>query len=416
MKIRKLFLKAFGAFTDAVLNFSGPANLHLVFGPNEAGKSSALRAMTDMRYGIPPRSRDDFVHDFKGMLLAGCFEDGAGRTVGLACRKGNKDPLTAADPVTGAPLAGPPIPADILLALTGGVAREQFDTMYGLNSQHLRKGGQMLVQGEGELGAALFEVSTGSAGIKQMLQTLQADARHYFVPKGQLPVLNEAARQLEEARQRYRQAITKPDQWKALKRSHDDAQARLADVRQQLAGQRRRIEALAELRAVEPLLCALDLAERQWLESSNHVALPGDARETRLAAIAELNRSQCPASEADEAIASCQHRLLALQVDPVVLRHAPAIDRLEADLLSVGRQRDLKLKRQTTTDEQAGRLMLQARRMLPGDEVVGLEAFFSQIPSSADKAGVLHALEAHQELIYALQHLQELLKMLQRIN
>ena len=407
MKIHKLFLKAFGPFTDAVLDFSGPANLHLLYGPNEAGKSSALRAMTDMRYGIPSRSRDDFVHDFKGMLLAGCFEDGAGRTVGLARRKGNKDPLTAADPVTGAPLAGPPIPADILLALTGGVAREQFDTMYGLNSQHLRKGGQMLVQGEGEMSAALFETSTGAAGIRQMLETLQADARQYFVPKGQLPVFSEAARQLEEARQRYRQAITKPDQWKALKRSHGDAQARLAAVRQQLAGHRRRIEELAELRAVEPLLCALDLAQRQWLEASSNVALPGDARETRLAAIADLTRSQCAVGEADEAIAACRHRLLALQVDPLVLRDASAIDRLEADLLSVGRQRDVRLKLQTTTDEQARQLMLQGRRILPGNEVVGLETFFSQTPSSADQAGLLHALEAHQELIYALQHLQE---------
>ena len=409
MKIRTLFLKAFGPFTDAVLDFSGPANLHLVYGPNEAGKSSALRAMTDLRYGIPSRSRDDFVHDFKGMLLAGCFEDSAGRTVGLARRKGNKDPLMAADPTTGAPLANSPltpVSPEIVLALTGGVAREQFDTMYGLDSQHLRKGGQMLVQGEGELGAALFEASTGAAGIKQMLQTLQADARHYFVPRGQLPVLNEAARQLEEARQRYRQAVTKPDQWKALKRGHDDAQARLAEVRQQLAGQRRRIEELAELRAVEPLLCELDLAERQWLEASGHVALPGDAREVRLAAIADQTRAQCAVSEADDAIAACRHRLLALRIDPLVLRHAPAIDRLEADLLSVGRQRDLRRKLQTTTDEQARQLRLQAQRMLPANQTVaGLDAFFGHTPSSADHAGLLRALEAHQELTFELQHL-----------
>ena len=413
MKILKLFLKAFGPFTDAVLDFSGPANLHLVYGANEAGKSSALRAMTDLRYGIPPRSRDDFVHEFKGMLVAGCFEDGAGRTVGLARRKGNKDPLMGADPATGTPFAGSllsplsPVPPEILLALTGGVAREQFDTMYGLNSQHLRKGGQMLVQGEGELGAALFEASTGSAGIKQMLQTLQADARHYFVPKGQLPVLNEAARQLEEARLRHRQAVIKPDQWKALKRSHDQALSGLADVRQQLAGQRRRIEELTELRAVEPLLREVDLAERQWLEVSGNVALPADARESRLAAIADQTRSNCAVAEADEAIAVCRHRLVALKIDPLLLSHAPAIDRLVADLSLAGRQRDLRLKLQTATDEQARQLMLRAQRMLPGyDTVADLDDFFSQTPSSADHAELLQGLEAHQEVTFALQHLQ----------
>ena len=150
MKIRTLFFKAFGPFTNAALDFSGPANLHLIYGSNEAGKSSALRAIADLRYGIPVRSKDDFVHEFKDMLLAGCFEDVAGRAIGLARRKGNKDPLMNADPVTGVSLAGSLISPEVLLALTGGVAREQFETMYGLDSEHLRKGGKMLIQGEGD--------------------------------------------------------------------------------------------------------------------------------------------------------------------------------------------------------------------------------------------------------------------------
>ena len=62
MKIRQLFLKAFGPFTDATLDFSGPARIHLIYGPNEAGKSSALRALGDLRYGIHARSTDDFIH------------------------------------------------------------------------------------------------------------------------------------------------------------------------------------------------------------------------------------------------------------------------------------------------------------------------------------------------------------------
>ncbi|MDB5870396.1 MAG: hypothetical protein JWP96_2728, partial [Polaromonas sp.] len=259
MKIRTLFLKAFGPFTDKALDFSGPAGLHLIYGANEAGKSSVLRAITDLRYGIPMRSKDDFVHEFKNMRVAGCFEDVAGRAVGLVRRKGNNDTLTGADPLTGTPLPGGVMSPEVLLALTGGVAREQFETMYGLDSGHLRKGGQLLVQGEGELGAALFEASTGSAGIKQMLQTLQEDAKKYFNPRSKAPVLNEALRQLDEAKQRYKLAVTKPDQWKTLKGAHAAAELHLAAVRAELAGQRRRQAELAELRAVEPLLQQLAL-------------------------------------------------------------------------------------------------------------------------------------------------------------
>ncbi|CAN5191789.1 YhaN family protein [soil metagenome] len=407
MKIRKLFLKAFGPFTGVALDFSGPANLHVIYGSNEAGKSSALRAMNELRYGIKPNSKDNFVHEFKDMLLAGCFEDAAGRAVGLARRKGNRDTLMNADPATGAPLAGASVSPDVLLALTGGVAREQFDTMYGLNSQHLRKGGQLLIQGEGELGAALFEASTGAAGIKQMLQALQADAKKYFIPKGQLPVLNEAARQLEDARQRYRQAVTKPDQWKALKRAHDEAQAHLAHIRKQLAGQRRRLEELTELRAVEPLLCELDLAEGQWAEAQGHVALPADARECRQAALGQKTRSQGALIEADAAIAECRDALLALKIEPLLLTHAPAIDRLEADVSLVRRARDARLKLQAAVDEQAAQLMLQAQRMLPGSKaLVSLDEFFRQTPSAADQAELARALETHQSLAFESQHVQ----------
>ena len=416
MKIRKLFLKAFGPFTDSTLDFSGPANVHLIYGPNEAGKSSALRAITDLRYGIPPRSKDDFVHEFKDMLLAGCFEDVAGRAYGLARRKGNKDPLTGADPATGAPLAGSPISPEVLLALTGGVAREQFETMYGLDSSHLRKGGQMLIQGEGDMGAALFEASTGTAGIKLLLQTLQTDARKYFTARGQLPILNEAARQLDEARQRYKLAVTKPDQWKALKRGHDDARSRLAAVRDQLTVQRRRLAELTELRAVEPLLRELDLAEGYWVEVQAHVALPADNRERRLAALHDHAQAQRALAEADDAMAECRHFLLALKIEPMLLTHATAIDRLETDWSLVRREQGSRLKLQASTDHDAGQLMLQAARMThaAGQSIESLDEFFRQTPSSAEQAQLERSLETCQALTLDLQHVRSRLGIAER--
>jgi len=57
MKILELALHAFGPFTDAVLDLSaGREGLHLIYGPNEAGKSSALRALRQDSSGSP-RSR-----------------------------------------------------------------------------------------------------------------------------------------------------------------------------------------------------------------------------------------------------------------------------------------------------------------------------------------------------------------------
>jgi uncharacterized protein YhaN len=408
MKIRTLFLKAFGPFTDSVLDFSGAANLHLIYGPNEAGKSSALRAMADLRYGIPPRSKDDFVHGFKTMLLAGCFEDMAGQAIGVARRKGNKDTLTLADESNGDPIMGSPLSPDILLALTGGVAREQFATMYGLDSEHLRTGGQLLVSGEGELGAALFEASTGASGIKGMLETLQADAKKYFAPRGQSTVLNEASRLLEDSKQRFRHAVTKPDQWKALNRAHEQAKGRLDDLRRQLAAQRRRVADLTELRAVEPLLKDIDLETFQWSKVEGYVELPAEAREYRLRALQEKKQAQAALADAEAALAQCAQGLQALQIEESLLAHAAAIDRLRGDFAMVHKERDARLQLEASVALQAKALTLQAAR-IAGSVQPDIDAFFLQTPSTAARAELDLTLEQCQDMARNLQQGQAML-------
>ena len=413
MKIRKLFLQAFGPFTQTTLDFTGGAGLHVIYGPNEAGKSSALRAMADLRYGIHPRSKDDFVHPFRDMLVAGCFENGAGQPIGLARRKGNKDTLLLANPESGAPIVGSQIAPDVLLALTGGVDRAQFDTMYGLDSEHLRRGGQMLIQGEGELGAALFEASTGAAGIKAMLATLSADAKRYYAPRGQSPVLNDAARELDDAKQRYKKAITRPEQWKVLERTRKEAQEQLAALRAQLATQRQRVAQLSELRAVEPLLRELDGAVHEWQQVQAHVALAPDARDQRLAAQQQQTHAQAALLDAGTALQQCEHELQGLRPEPLLLAHSGAIERLQSDSAQVRRVRDERARLQATVDSEAEQLRSQAQRMGLDASAHSLAALLGQLPSAADQAGAEHALQQVKDAAQDLQRASAQLKALQ---
>ena len=98
MKILELALHAFGPFTDAVLDLSaGQEGLHLIYGPNEAGKSSALRALRQALFGIPAQSSDSFVHPYSKMRIGLTLRGGDGRTLQLIRRKGNRNTLLAAD-------------------------------------------------------------------------------------------------------------------------------------------------------------------------------------------------------------------------------------------------------------------------------------------------------------------------------
>ena len=54
MEIRELNLAAFGPFSDRLLEFtSSTGGLHIVYGPNEAGKSSSLSVLKALLFGIP---------------------------------------------------------------------------------------------------------------------------------------------------------------------------------------------------------------------------------------------------------------------------------------------------------------------------------------------------------------------------
>ena len=71
MIISRLDLKAFGRFTNHSIDLSaGPRRLHLIYGPNESGKTTSLRAITSLLFGMEHRT-DDRIRDLDRRPLRG---------------------------------------------------------------------------------------------------------------------------------------------------------------------------------------------------------------------------------------------------------------------------------------------------------------------------------------------------------
>ncbi|MCH2458989.1 MAG: AAA family ATPase, partial [Henriciella sp.] len=67
MRFRALHLTRFGCFTNESIDFGGVSDapdFHIVYGDNEAGKSTLRDAITSFLYGIPARTEYDFIHDY----------------------------------------------------------------------------------------------------------------------------------------------------------------------------------------------------------------------------------------------------------------------------------------------------------------------------------------------------------------
>ena len=72
MRIQRLDLIAFGPFADTAIEFAPATDagvVDVVFGPNEAGKSTTLRAVGDLLFGIPHVTPDAHRHRSQDLLL-----------------------------------------------------------------------------------------------------------------------------------------------------------------------------------------------------------------------------------------------------------------------------------------------------------------------------------------------------------
>src|SRR3954454_25087348 len=101
MRLLRLHLKAVGPFTDVALDLSaGRHGLHLIHGPNEAGKTSALRALSHLLFEFPVRTSDDFVHPYDQLRVGATLRHSDGEVLDVLRRKGSKNTLRGADDAT----------------------------------------------------------------------------------------------------------------------------------------------------------------------------------------------------------------------------------------------------------------------------------------------------------------------------
>ena len=77
MRLARLDLLRYGRFTDESIELpQAERDIHIVFGPNEAGKTTCLTAIEDLLFGIPQRSPYNFLHSYKDMRIGAVLEDG----------------------------------------------------------------------------------------------------------------------------------------------------------------------------------------------------------------------------------------------------------------------------------------------------------------------------------------------------
>jgi len=177
MRIERLGLTRYGRFTDHGLDF-GPrptgADFHLVYGPNEAGKSTTLAAWLDLLYGIGTQSPYSFLHPYATMRIDAVLEMGGTERRFARIKRPQASLLGDADQ---------PLPDASILAELGGIGRDAYKAMFSLDEETLVAGGESILASRGDLGQLLFSASAGLAALTRRLDTLRASAETFHKPR-----------------------------------------------------------------------------------------------------------------------------------------------------------------------------------------------------------------------------------------
>ena len=298
MKFLELHLKAFGPFTERpplALHEVGGPGLCVIHGANEAGKSTALRAIRGLLYGIPVRSPDDFVHRYADLRIGARLRFDDGEELAMIRRKKAKDSLYSADDRS-------VLRSERLEALLEAVPEPLFERFYGLDHRGLSEGSAALLQDDGEVGRALFGAGLGVSNLGAVLEGLEREAAELFAPRASKPRINAALSEWSAAQKEIGQHALDPRAWAAQEQLVRAAETELAALDAELERLRRERSRCERLRLSLPALARREAAARALasLESDGPIAaLPDDfaerlrsSREDRRAAEERRRRAE----------------------------------------------------------------------------------------------------------------------------
>ncbi len=320
MRLRRLDLTRYGKFTDQAIDFGprqeGRPDLHIVYGLNEAGKSTALSGFLDLLFGIEERTRYAFLHTRDAMEIGGALEFG-GALHELKRMKGRANTLRDG--------RGQILNETLLSVPLAGLSRETYRLMFSLDDQTLEDGGNAILDSKGDLGELLFSASAGLADLSRILETIAAEADAIFRKQASKTQIATLKRQLGELKTQRDGIDLQASAHTALMAARTQAgQAYDAAVQERAATKQRRA-ALDRLLRAHPLagdyreaaaqraaLAHLPHPPRHWADELPHL-MNDDTRlqtqatglETRIAGL----KAEIAALPEDRAVLACGDRL-----------------------------------------------------------------------------------------------------------
>ncbi|MFT7620650.1 MAG: hypothetical protein ACI97A_004308, partial [Planctomycetota bacterium] len=324
MRIDRLDLMAYGPFTDQTIDLTAKGGIHVIYGPNEAGKSSSLRAIIDLLYGIPPRTGDSHLHKTTLMRIGALLRSQDGQPFDFVRKKGNKNTILGRD-------EKPHPQANELNALLGDVNRDIFSQMFAIDHERLREGGQSLEDGKGSLAESLFGAGLGN-DVRETLKNLKAEAENIFKKTGSKPAFNVALKEFKEHKKEAADRTIRPQQWQDEHKLLIAEEEKSEELTEKLNTLSKRLTQLRRIGAIAPHLSNLRRIRSEIASLGAFTILPREATEDRRATQKAIADADNAAVQHAAHIENLKTEDSSSIVDPNILSSSDDIEAINKDV------------------------------------------------------------------------------------
>ncbi|MDU8912482.1 AAA family ATPase [Aestuariicoccus sp. MJ-SS9] len=242
MRLRKLDLELFGGFTGKRFDFGprpdpGMPDFHVIYGPNEAGKTTTMEGYLRLLYGFPHREPYDFLHQRKNLRVSGLLDiDG---TETAFTRLPTRDPSLR-------DAHGQELPNSALQAHLVGLSEEDYRNLLCLDDLTIEKGGEEITRAKGDIGRLLFSAAAGISELSDVLDSVRAEADGLYRKRASSTRLAGLKKEHAEIEKQIRQLDVSASQYRGLKKAADDAlleEAQVSKRRKELFAAKARLDA-----------------------------------------------------------------------------------------------------------------------------------------------------------------------------
>jgi len=325
MRFEWIGLDRYGCFTEHKLNFgsgSSGKDFHIVYGPNEAGKSTIRQACIDFLYGFPLRTPYNFIHNYETLQLSAAVRTNSTVCEGKRIKRpsGNflaSDGSVASDAVS--------------KAVLGDISSDGFAQMFSLNDDSLEAGSESILNSEGDLGSLLFSAVSGLSLFNVRLKEAQEKANGFYKKAARNSRLGDLRDKLDENKTRLREIDMQASAYATLKEAESAAKMHHTEAKSERDTKAKRISEIKKLLAVTQSWSELKQLQAELEPLSGVPEVPEGWLPEAEKLVATEASTRTALQESISAESRCREKYDQIILDPLALEIAEALKRLAED-------------------------------------------------------------------------------------